>query len=232
MAYDFKKEMKDIYRPGTKPALVKVPSATFIAVRGHGDPNDEDGEYKRSIPLLYGIAYAVKMSKKGGHRIPGYFDFVVPPLEGLWWQPGVNGMDYARKDGLEFFSLIRMPDFVTEEEFAWAKAEAACKKEGDFGRVELVRIDEGFCVQCMHLGPYDDEPETVARMHEFAKSQGCAPDLSDERRHHEVYLGDPRKTAPDKLKTVVRHPVRPIESYSVTAAVPSLGPATSKSSLG
>lgn len=208
MAYDFKKEMKELYRPGSKPSIVAVPPASFIAVRGSGDPNDDAGEYKRTIPLLYGIAYTVKMSKMGDHRMDGYFDFVVPPLEGFWWQRGVFGIDYSRKDAFEFVSAIRMPDFVTEEEFAWAGIEAARKKEGDFSKVELLRIDEGLCVQCMHLGPYDDEPATVERMHEFAESQGYALDFGDTRRHHEIYLSDPRKTAPEKLKTIVRHPVR------------------------
>ena len=183
----------------------------FLAVRGKGDPNTEGGEYQSAIPLLYGVAYTIKMSKKGPREIEGYFDFVVPPLEGFWWQERTNGeIDYARKDDFNFISCIRLPDFVTRDDFEWAVAEAAAKKKLDFSAVELLRVDEGLCVQCMHAGLYDSEPATIEVMRAFAAEQGYAPDFSEARLHHEIYLSDPRKCAPEKLKTVVRHPVKPI----------------------
>ena len=208
MAFDFKKEYRDLYQPKSKPAIVEVPRMRFLAVEGEGDPNEEGGAYKHAIELLYGIAYTLKMSYKTDHAIPGFFEYVVPPLEGFWWQPGVAGVDYANKSSFHWMSAIRVPEFVTDAEFAWALEAATAKKRLDFSPVQLVEIEEGLCVQCMHLGPYDDEPATVAAMHEFAESQGCIPDFSDARRHHEIYLSDPRKAAPEKMKTVVRHPVR------------------------
>ena len=208
MAFDYKKEFREFYMPPRKPTIVDVPPMNYLAVRGVGDPNAEGGEYQRSIELLYGVAYAIKMSKKGDHRMDGYFDFVVPPLEGFWWQAGMHGVDYAHKENFQFISAIRLPDFVTPEEFEWARAEAGRKKGGDFSAVEFLPVHEGLCVQCMHIGPYDDEPATVAAMHEFAAAQGFTLDITDERRHHEIYLSDARKTAPEKLKTVVRHPIR------------------------
>lgn len=210
MAFDFKKEYKEFYLPKNKPALVEVPPMNYIAVRGRGDPNAEDGAYKSSIGLLYGVAFTVKMSKLGSHRMEGYFDFVMPPLEGFWKQDGVSGaIDYTRKDELEFISCIRLPDFVTKEEFDWTVAEAARKKKTDFSQVEFLPVREGLCVQCMHLGPYDAEPATVALMRAYMEAQGLQPDFSDTRLHHEIYLSDPRRCAPEKLKTVIRHPVRP-----------------------
>ncbi|WP_296010405.1 GyrI-like domain-containing protein [uncultured Adlercreutzia sp.] len=212
MAFDYKKEYKEFYAPPKKPTIVDVPPMNYIAVRGSGDPNAEDGEYKQSIGLLYAIAFTIKMSKKGDHRIEGYFDYVVPPLEGFWWQDGATGeIDYSRKEDLSFISCIRLPDFVTREDFDWAIAEATAKKKQNFSKVEFLPMNEGLCVQCMHTGPYDSEPETIAKMHDFAKSQGYAPDFSDTRLHHEIYLSDPRRCAPEKLKTVIRHPVRPQE---------------------
>ena len=208
MAFDFKKEYRDLYQPKSKPTIVEVPRMRFLAVEGEGDPNEEGGAYKHAIELLYGIAYTLKMSYKTDHTIPGFFEYVVPPLEGFWWQPGVAGVDYANKSSFHWMSAIRVPEFVTDAEFAWALEAATAKKRLDFSPVQLVEIEEGLCVQCMHLGPYDDEPATVAAMHEFAESQGCIPDFSDTRRHHEIYLSDPRKAAPEKMKTVVRHPVR------------------------
>ena len=184
----------------------------YIAVRGHGDPNLEDGEYKQAIGLLYGIAFTIKMSKKGGRQIEGFFDYVVPPLEGVWWQEGVSGVDYSRKEDFNWISVIRLPDFVTREDFDWAVREAEAKKKTDFSKVEFLTYDEGLCVQCMHIGPYDDEPATVLRMHEFMEQQGYSLDITDQRLHHEIYLTDARKTAPDKLRTVIRHPVR--KSYA------------------
>ena len=208
MAFDYKKEYKEFYLPKNKPGIVSVPSMNFVAVRGKGDPNEEDGEYARALNLLYGIAYTVKMSKKGSHQIEGYFDFVVPPLEGFWWQDGVTGVDYARKGDFQWISAIRLPDFVTESDFAWAVEEATAKKKADFSQVGFMTLEEGLCVQCLHVGPYDDEPATVQLMHEFIEREGYELDINDERRHHEIYLSDARRTAPEKLKTVVRHPIR------------------------
>ena len=208
MAFDFKKEYKEFYMPKNKPSIVKVPKMNYIAVRGKGDPNAEGGEYKESIGLLYGIAFTIKMSKMGDHRIDGYFDYVVPPLEGFWWQQGVTGIDYNHKEKFEWISVIRLPDFVTKEEFEWAKEEAAKKKKTDFSKAEFFTYDEGLCVQCMHIGPYDDEPATVDAMHEFMEKEGYVLDITDKRYHHEIYLSDVRKVAPEKLKTVVRHPIR------------------------
>lgn len=207
-AFDFKKEYKEFYMPKNTPGIVTVPSMNFIAVRGSGDPNQEDGEYKQSIGLLYGIAFTIKMSKKGDHQIEGYFDYVVPPLEGFWWQDGVNGIDYARKEDFQWISVIRLPDFVTEDDFRWAVDEAAKKKKQDFSKVEFLTVKEGLCVQCMHIGSYDDEPVTVAMMHEFMEQQGYELDITDKRLHHEIYLSDARKVAPEKLKTIIRHPIK------------------------
>ena len=207
MAYDFKKEYKELYLPATKPAVVKVPEMIFLAVRGKGNPNEEGGEYKQALEQLYGIAYTLKMSYKGDYRIEGFFEYVVPPLEGLWW--GEEGeIDYAHKEGFCFISMIRLPDFVTEKDVEWAKDEAARKKKMDFSRVEFFRYDEGLCVQCMHIGPYDAEPATIRAMVDYAESQGYGIAIDGHRRHHEIYLGDPRKTAPDKLKTVLRYPIK------------------------
>ena len=211
MAFDFKKEYKEFYMPKDTPGLITVPPMRYIAVRGQGDPNTEGGEYKRSISLLYGVAFTLKMSKKTDHRIDGYFDYVVPPLEGFWWQDGIEGVDYGRKDEFQWISCIRLPDFVTEADFRWAVAEAERKKKEDYSKVEFLQADEGLCVQCMHIGPYDAEPETVRRMHAFMEAEGYAADFSDTRRHHEIYLSDARKTAPEKLKTVIRHPIRKAE---------------------
>ena len=180
----------------------------FIAVRGAGNPNEEDGEYARALAVLYAVAYTLKMSKRGDHRIEGYFDYVVPPLEGFWWQDGADGMDYARKADLRWISCIRLPDFVSPEDFVWARAEAERKKKLDCSAAEYLTLAEGLCVQAMHLGPYDDEPRTVAAMRQFAKEQGYVEDFSDARLHHEIYLSDPRRSEPAKLKTVIRHPVK------------------------
>lgn len=210
MAFDYKKEYKEFYQPPRQPGIVTVPPMNYLAVRGEGDPNLDGGEYQASIALLYGVAYTIKMSRKGDHLIDGYFDYVVPPLEGFWWQDGVSGIDYAHKEALHFISLLRLPDFVTREDFAWAIAEAGRKKKTDFHKVEFLTYDEGLCVQCMHIGPYDNEPETVEQMHLWMRQQGCELDISPERFHHEIYLSDPRKTAPEKRKTVLRHPIRKI----------------------
>ena len=233
MAFDFKKEYKEFYLPKDKPDIVKVPSMNYIAVRGEGDPNQEDGDYKKAIGLLYGIAFTIKMSRKSDHQIEGYFDYVVPPLEGFWWQEtasvkpnsnavagmspvegekrhlqdGVGAINYAHKEAFHWISVIRLPDFVTEDDLKWAVNEATKKKKQDFSKVEFLTVEEGLCVQCMHIGSYDDEPVTVAMMHEFMEREGYELDITDKRLHHEIYLSDARKVAPEKLKTVIRHPI-------------------------
>ena len=210
MAFDYKKEYKEFYMPANKPSIVTVPKMNYIAVRGKGNPNDESGEYKDSIGLLYAIAFTIKMSYKGSHKIDGYFEYVVPPLEGFWWQEGSDTIDYANKNGFNFISLIRLPDFVTKADFDWAVQEATNKKKTDFSKVEFLTYDEGVCVQCMHVGSYDDEPKTVALMHEYMAANGYVLDISESRYHHEIYLSDPRKCAGEKLKTVVRHPIKKV----------------------
>ena len=210
MAFDFKKEYKEFYMPKNQPSIVDVPVMNYIAVRGKGDPNLEDGEYKKAIGMLYAIAFTIKMSKKGDRRIEGYFDYVVPPLEGFWWQDGVKGIDYTHKENFKFISVIRIPDFVTKDDFNWAIQEAAAKKKTDFSKVEFLPYDEGVCVQCMHIGSYDDEPATVTLMHEYMEQQGYTLDITDQRLHHEIYLSDARKVAAEKLKTVIRHPIKKI----------------------
>ena len=210
MPFDFKKEYKEFYMPKGKPEIVTVPKINYIAVRGKGNPNEEEGEYKKSIELLYGIAYTKKKKKKGDHKIEGYFDYVVPPLEGFWWQENVDGIDYSHKENFQWISVIRLPDFVTKADFEWATEEATRKKKMDFSKVEFLTLEEGLCVQCMHSGSYDDEPATVAAMDKFIADNGYENDISDTRRHHEIYLSDARKVAPEKLKTVIRHPIKKI----------------------
>jgi hypothetical protein len=208
MAFDFKREYPDLYRPRTKPSIIEVPPMRFLTVEGAGDPNEEGGAYKQALDLLYGVAYTLKMSYKTDYAIEGFYQYVVPPLEGFWWQPGVEGVDYSDKAGFRWVSAIRVPDFVGDDDFAWAVETATAKKKRDFSPVHLTEITEGLCVQCMHIGPYDDEPATVAAMHEFMAAQGYVADFSDERRHHEIYLSDPRRANPAKMRTVVRHPIR------------------------
>ena len=208
MAFDFKKEYKKFYLPKNKPQIVTVPPANYIAVRGVGDPNEEGGAYKAAIGVLYAVAYTIKMSKLGDRRIEGYFDFVVPPLEGFWRQEGVQGVDYSNKTAFQWISCIRLPEFVTRDELAWAAEEAARKKKLDCSAAELLTVDEGLCVQMMHHGPYDDEPASVARMDAFLALQGYENDFESGRQHHEIYLSDARKVSPDKWKTVIRHPIR------------------------
>lgn len=208
MAFDYKKEYKEFYLPKSKPTIIEIPPMNYIAVQGRGDPNAEDSEYKQSIGLLYGIAFTIKMSKLGSHQIEGYFDFVVPPLEGFWWQEGGGEVNFADKNGFCFQSVIRLPDFVTRENFDWAVAEATRKKQMDFSKVTFLPVNEGLCVQCMHIGPYDDEPATIDLMHQYMRGQGYELDISEKRLHHEIYLSDARKVAPEKRKTVVRHPIK------------------------
>lgn len=202
MAFDYKKEYKEFYMPKNKPGIVDIPSMNYLAVRGSGNPNEEGSEYKQSIGLLYGIAFTIKMSKKGTHQIEGYFDYVVPPLEGFWWQEGVKGIDYAHKEDFRFISVIRLPDFVTKEDFTWAVGEAENKKKTDFSKVEWLTYHEGVCVQCMHIGAYDDEPKTVRLMHDYMEEQGYELDITDSRYHHEIYLSDARKVASDRKSVV------------------------------
>ena len=208
MAFDYKKEYKEFYMPEKKPSIIEIPKMNYIAVKGKGDPNEESGEYKESIGLLYAIAFTLKMSYKKSYKIDGYFEYVVPPLEGFWWQDGIKGMDYSKKDKLCFISIIRLPDFITKKDFDWAILEATKKKKQDFSKVEFLTYDEGLCVQCMHFGSYDDEPATIEIMHKYAKESGYEIDISNKRFHHEIYLSDPRKTEISKLKTVIRHPVK------------------------
>lgn len=208
MSFDFKKEYKEFYMPKGKPNIVTVPTMNYIAVRGIGDPNDEGGEYKRAIGLLYSIAFTIKMSKKLDHQIDGFFDYVVPPLEGFWWQDGVVGIDYSNKASFHWISVIRLLDFVTKKDFEWAIKEATLKKKQDFSKVEFFTYDESLCVQCMHIGPFDNEPKTVQLMHDFIEKNGYELDITDKRLHHEIYLSDARKISPDRLKTVIRHPIK------------------------
>ena len=212
MAFDYKKEYKEFYMPKNKPSIVKIPKMNYIAIRGKGNPNDENGEYKQTIGLLYAIAFTIKMSYKGTHKIDGYFEYVVPPLEGFWWQDEMKGsIDYNRKEQMNFISIIRLPDFVTKEDFEWAIKEATNKKKVDFSKVEFLSYDEGSCVQCMHIGSYDDEPTTIHLMHQYMKDNGYQLDITDNRYHHEIYLSDPRKCDVSRLKTVIRHPIKKIK---------------------
>lgn len=215
MAFDYKKEYKEFYLPPKEPQIVTVPKMQFVAVRGKGNPNDEVGEYKAALAVLYAVSYTLKMSKMGDHRIEGYFNYVVPPLEGFWWQMKdgivVSGFDYSDKSSFNWLSVIRLPDFVTQKDFDWAKETAAAKKGLDCSCAELLSLEEGECVQIMHTGSYDDEPATIKLMDDFALANGYALDFSATRLHHEIYLSDPRKTSPEKLKTVIRHPVKRIQ---------------------
>ena len=199
MAFDYKKEYKEFYLPPRTPGIVTVPAMNFLAVRGQGDPNEEGGTYKQALELLYAVAYTIKMSKMGKHKLEGYFDYVVPPLEGLWWQEDTQGVDYSRKADFRWISLIRLPEFVTKEAFDWAIREDTEKKQRDFSKVEFFSWEEGLCVQCMHIGSYDDEPATVDLMHDYMKANGYELDITDTRYHHEIYLSDPRKCDVSRL---------------------------------
>lgn len=210
MAFDFKKEYKEFYMPKNKPEIVTVPKANYIAVRGEGNPNEEDGAYKHAIGVLYAVAYTLKMSYKTDYKIEGFFEYVVPPLEGFWWQDGVDGIDYGNKDAFKWISVIRLPDFITKKDFDWAVETATKKKKIDCSIAEFMTIDEGLCVQIMHYGSYDDEPASAALMDEYLAENGYENDINDKRLHHEIYLSDPRKTAPEKCKTVIRHPIRKV----------------------
>ena len=208
MTFDYKKEYKEFYLPWKKPSIVDVPAMNYVAVRGQGDPNDPSGEYQRAMGVLYAVAYTLKMSYKGDHRIEGFFEYVVPPLEGFWWQEGIAGVNYADKAAFRWISAIRLPDFITRADFDWAVAEATRKKQLDCSAAEMLTVREGLCVQMMHLGPFDDEPASVALMDAYIAAQGYVSDFTADRLHHEIYLSDARKVPPEKWKTVIRHPVR------------------------
>ncbi len=210
MAFDFKKEYKEYYMPPNKPQIVDVPKANYIAVRGQGDPNEDGGTYQQAVGILYAVAYTLRMSYKSDYKIEGFFEYVVPPLEGFWWQENVIGVDYSDKSSFNWISVIRLPDFVTEDNFKWAVETASKKKKMDCSSAEFLTIDEGLCVQMMHIGPYDNEPESVAVMNAFLKENGYATDINENRKHHEIYLSDPRKVAPEKMKTVIRHPIKKV----------------------
>lgn len=209
MPFDFKKEYKEFYLPKGTPEIVTVPPVNYIAVRGKGNPNEEGGAYQQAVGILYAVAYTLKMSHKTDHKIDGFFEYVVPPLEGFWWQDGVDGADYSDKSSFNWISVIRLPDFVTKEDFDWAVQAATKKKKLDCSPAEFLTVDEGLCVQVMHTGSYDDEPETVKLMDDFIQANGYENDFSGTRLHHEIYLSDPRKTVPAKQRTVIRHPVKP-----------------------
>lgn len=208
MAFDYKKEQKEFYQPKSLPKIINVPSMNYLAVRGEGDPNIEGGKYKKSIEILYALAYTLKMSYKTDYRINGFFQYVVPPLEGFWWQDGTEEVDYKKKEDFQWISAIRLPDFITRKDFEWAVHTAENKKHIDCSSAEFLTIDEGLCVQIMHHGPFDAEPETVEKMNQYLKIQGCENDFTTQRRHHEIYLSDVRKTVLEKWKTVIRHPIR------------------------
>ena len=208
MAFDFKKEYKEFYMPKNKPEIVTVPKANYIAVRGKGNPNEIDGAYQQAISILYAVAYTLKMSYKTEHKIEGFFEYVVPPLEGFWWKDNVDGIDYADKAAFNWISVIRLPEFITKKDFEWAVETASEKKKLDCSSAEFLTVDEGLCVQIMHIGAFDDEPQTVALMDEYIAQNGYENDITESRLHHEIYLSDARKVAPEKWKTVIRHPIK------------------------
>lgn len=208
MAFDFKKEYKELYMPKTRPEIIDVPKANYIAVRGMGDPNEKDGDYQKAITILYAVAYSIKMSYKKEQGSEGVYDYVVPPLEGFWRQEGVQGADYSDKASFQWISVIRLPEFVTKERFDQAVEAASKKKKTDCSCAEYITIEEGLCVQIMHIGPFDTEPESIALLDRYVEENGFQNDISKIRQHHEIYLTDARKTIPEKWKTVIRHPIK------------------------
>lgn len=226
MAFDLKKEYKKFYMPKNKPEIVKIPPMNYVAVRGKGNPNVECGDYQQAISILYAVAYTLKMSYKTDYKIEGFFEYVVPPLEGFWWQgeqhpvdaemrtdrtdrrENIKGIDYSNKDTFNWISVIRLPDFITEKDFAWAVQTATRKKKIDCSPAEFLTIDEGLCVQIMHQGSFDSEPATVALLEDYLKEQGYENNINEQRLHHEIYMSDARKVAPEKWKTVIRHPIK------------------------
>jgi len=208
MAFDYKKEYKEFYMPKNRPEIVDVPAMNYIAVRGKGNPNEEGGAYKQSISILYALAFTIKMSPRASYKIEGYFEYVVPPLEGFWWQEGIEGIDYGKKDEFQWISVIRLPDFVSREDFQWAVSEVERKKKIDCSNAEFMELEEGLCVQIMHIGPYDDEPAAIAVMDAYLEQNGYENDMTNGRLHHEIYLSDARKVPPERCKTVIRHPIK------------------------
>ena len=208
MAFDFKKEYKEFYLPKQKPEIITVPPVNYIAVRGKGNPNEEGGAYQQALGILYAVAYTLKMSYKTDYKMEGFFEYVVPPLEGFWWQDNVEGVDYSDKSSFQWISAIRLPDFVTKKDLDWAKETAEKKKKLECSSAEFLTIEEGLCVQMMHLGAFDDEPASVAVMDKFIQENGYVNDMNSKRLHHEIYMTDARKTAPEKWKTVIRHPIK------------------------
>ena len=208
MAFDFKKEYKEFYMPENKPEIVNVPKANYIAVRGKGNPNEVGGAYQQAVGVLYAVAWTLKMSYKTDHKIEGFIEYVVPPLEGFWWQDGVCGVDYSDKNSFNWISVIRLPDFITKADFDWAVETASEKKKMDCSSAEFLEVEEGLCVQIMHIGPFDNEPKTVAIMDAYLQKNGYVNDINDVRLHHEIYMSDARKVSPDKWKTVIRHPIK------------------------
>ena len=228
MAFDLKKEYKEFYMPKNKPEIVKIPPMNYVAVRGKGNPNVECGDYQQAISILYAVAYTLKMSYKTDYKIEGFFEYVVPPLEGFWWQgeqhpvdaemrtdrtdrrENTKGIDYSNKDTFNWISVIRLPDFITEKDFAWAVQTTTRKKKIDCSPAEFLTIDEGLCVQIMHQGSFDSEPATVALLEDYLKEQGYENNINEQRLHHEIYMSDARKVAPEKWKTVIRHPIKKV----------------------
>lgn len=209
MPFDFKKEQKEFYRPGARPSLVELPAMNFVSVRGEGDPNEEGGAFSRAVEALYGVSYALKMSYRGPRRIPGFFEYVVPPLEGLWERPETEPAGTGWKASFLWVAMIRLPDFVRREDVEWACREVEAKKKADVSQVSWLTYQEGLCVQCLHTGPYDDEPATLELMEAFAAERGLKADLAGGRHHHEIYLSDPRKVPLARMKTALRLPLAP-----------------------
>lgn len=213
MAFDLKKEFKEYYQPKNKPEIVNIPSINYLAVRGSGDPNDETGDYKKALESLYAVAYTLRMSYKTDYKINGFYEYIVPPLEGFWWQDGIDGVNYADKTSFNWISVIRLPDFISGKDIEWAVRTATKKKKTDCSQVKFLTVNEGLCVQIMHIGPYDNEPVTVKLMDDYLAQNGYENDLNSERMHHEIYLSDPRKCLPEKMKTVIRHPVKRLDPF-------------------
>ncbi|MDE6552111.1 MAG: GyrI-like domain-containing protein [Muribaculaceae bacterium] len=207
MAFDYKKEYKNLYMPKTTPVIVDVPEISYIAVSGRGNPNEADGEYQKAIGMLYPVAYTLKMSHKTDYRMEGFFEYVVPPLESLWWTENANMNDFTDKSAFNWIAMIRVPDFVKADDVEWAKREVIKKKHIDCVPLRFFSLQEGLCAQIMHIGPYDTEPTSLAAIDRFIQSKSYLTDISKERRHHEIYLSDPRKCNPDKMKTVLRIPI-------------------------
>jgi hypothetical protein len=213
MAFDLKKEFKEYYQPKNKPEIVNIPSINYLAVRGSGDPNDETGDYKKALESLYAVAYTLRMSYKTDYKINGFYEYIVPPLEGFWWQDGTDGVNYADKTSFNWISVIRLPDFISGKDIEWAVMTATKKKKTDCSQVKFLTVNEGLCVQIMHIGPYDNEPVTVKLMDDYLAQNGYENNLNSERMHHEIYLSDPRKCLPEKMKTVIRHPVKRLDQF-------------------